>query len=137
MISSLRLAARKSALKSASASFSSTAAAQAGLKNVVVVAGTRIPFATTTSIYMDEMAVDLQRLAISGLLTQTALPKDAVDYVICGSVRELMNYENGVFYVEYKHFAKFFFKETNNLFFLRQMNRIIGHPRSPHIQHCS
>ena len=86
MISSLRLAAHKSAVKCAAASFSSTTAASAGMKNVVVVAGTRIPFATTTSIYMDELAVDLQRLAISGLLTQTALPKDAVDYVIAGSV---------------------------------------------------
>eukprot|EP00980_Cylindrotheca_fusiformis_P021077 scaffold8079_cov121-Cylindrotheca_fusiformis.AAC.5 len=32
------------------------------------------------------MAVDLQRLAISGLLTQTAIPKDEIDYVICGNV---------------------------------------------------
>ena len=69
-----------------SQSFSSTAATPAGMKNVVVVAGTRIPFATTTTTYMDELAVDLQRLAISGLLTQTALPKEAVDYVIAGSV---------------------------------------------------
>jgi acetyl-CoA acyltransferase len=44
----------------------------------------RIPFAQTSSIYQDEMAVDLQRLAITGLLTQTALPKEAIDYVICG-----------------------------------------------------
>ena len=51
------------------------------MKNVVVVDGTRLPFATTTTIYMDELAVDLQRLAISGLLTKTALPKEAVDYV--------------------------------------------------------
>lgn len=93
MISSLRLAAaRSSSLKSAAASFSSTAAAPAGMKNVVIVAGTRIPFATTTSIYMDELAVDLQRLAISGLLTQTALPKEAVDYVIAGSVRGFVNF---------------------------------------------
>lgn len=86
MISSLRLAARTGSVKTAAASFSSTTAQAAGMKNVVVVAGTRIPFATSTTTYMDEMAVDLQRMAISGLLTQTALPKDQVDYVIAGSV---------------------------------------------------
>jgi acetyl-CoA acyltransferase len=32
------------------------------------------------------MAVDLQRLAITGLINQTALPKDVIDYVICGNV---------------------------------------------------
>jgi acetyl-CoA acyltransferase len=53
-------------------------------RNVVVVGGVRIPFAQTSTIYQDEMAVDLQRLAITGLLNQTALPKEAVDYVICG-----------------------------------------------------
>lgn len=55
-------------------------------RNVVVVGGVRIPFAQTSSIYQDEMAVDLQRLAITGLLTQTAVPKDVIDYVICGNV---------------------------------------------------
>jgi acetyl-CoA acyltransferase len=40
----------------------------------------------TTTIYKDELAVDLQKLAIQGLLTETALPKDQVDYVICGNV---------------------------------------------------
>jgi acetyl-CoA acyltransferase len=34
----------------------------------------------------DQLAVDLQRLAIQGLLTQTALDKSAVDYVVCGNV---------------------------------------------------
>lgn len=55
-------------------------------RNVVVVGGVRLPFAQTSSIYQDEMAVDLQRLAITGLLNQTALPKDAIDYVICGEL---------------------------------------------------
>lgn len=55
-------------------------------RNVVVVGGIRIPFAQTSTIYQDEMAVDLQRLAITGLLTQTAVPKEAIDYIICGNV---------------------------------------------------
>lgn len=53
---------------------------------VVVVGGVRLPFATTSSIYTDQMAVDLQRLAIHGLLTQTALDKSLVDYIVCGNV---------------------------------------------------
>ncbi|KAG7347442.1 beta-ketoacyl-CoA thiolase [Nitzschia inconspicua] len=57
-----------------------------GGRNVVVVSGVRLPFAQASTIYQDEMAVDLQRLAITGLINQTALPKDAVDYVICGNV---------------------------------------------------
>ena len=56
------------------------------LKNVVIVAGVRLPFSMSSSIYKDELAVDLQRLAIHGLLTETALPKNEVDYVICGNV---------------------------------------------------
>jgi acetyl-CoA acyltransferase len=64
-----------------------SASASAGpLKNVVVVGGIRLPFCQTSSVYSDELAVDLQRLAITGLLTQTAVPKDAIDYVICGNV---------------------------------------------------
>lgn len=55
-------------------------------RNAVVVGGVRLPFAQTSSIYQDELAVDLQRLAISGLLNQTALPKEEIDYVICGNV---------------------------------------------------
>jgi len=54
--------------------------------SVVVVSGVRLPFATVSTIYEDQMAVDLQRLAIQGLLTQTALPKNEVDYVVCGNV---------------------------------------------------
>ena len=53
---------------------------------VVIVGGVRLPFAMTSTIYQDQLAVDLQRHAIQGLLTQTALPRDAVDYVICGNV---------------------------------------------------
>jgi acetyl-CoA acyltransferase len=53
---------------------------------VVVVSGVRLPFAMTSTIYEDQLAVDLQRLAIQGLLTQSALPKEQVDYIICGNV---------------------------------------------------
>lgn len=55
-------------------------------RNVVIVGGVRLPFAQASTIYQDEMAVDLQRLAIKGLIDQTALPKDVIDYVVCGNV---------------------------------------------------
>ena len=66
--------------------FSSSATRSDPSKNVVIVGGIRLPFSLSSTIYEDQLAVDLQRLAITGLLTQTALPKEAVDYVICGNV---------------------------------------------------
>jgi acetyl-CoA acyltransferase len=66
-----------------SSSFISTNPAR---KNVVVVDGVRLPFALTTTIYQDQLAVDLQRLAYQGLITKTALDKGDVDYLIAGTV---------------------------------------------------
>eukprot|EP00934_Nitzschia_sp_Nitz4_P005438 Nitzschia sp. Nitz4//scaffold69_size99277//4867//6415//NITZ4_004616-RA/size99277-augustus-gene-0.8-mRNA-1//-1//CDS//3329556664//5428//frame0 len=77
MLSSLTRAAASPAVRS----FSTAAG-----RNVVVVGGVRIPFSLSSTLYKDQLAVDLQRLAITGLLTQTALPKEAVDYVVCGNV---------------------------------------------------
>lgn len=77
---SCRLLSASTASRSIARSFSTT-------RNVVIVSGVRLPFATTASgLYKDELAVDLQRLAFQGLFTETALPKDQVDYVICGNV---------------------------------------------------
>lgn len=39
-----------------------------------------------STIYNDLLAVDLQRLALKGLLTKTALDPNEVDYVLCGTV---------------------------------------------------
>jgi acetyl-CoA acyltransferase len=55
-------------------------------KNVVVVDGVRLPFAMTSTIYEDQLAVDLLRLAYQGLVTKTALNKGDVDYIIAGTV---------------------------------------------------
>ena len=55
-------------------------------KRVVVVDGARIPFAMAGTKYKDQMAVDLMRYALRGLLTKTALPATEVDYVLCGTV---------------------------------------------------
>ena len=72
----------RSMLARRTASFSSAAKNDA----VVVVSGVRLPFAMSSTIYSDEMAVDLQRMAIQGLLTNTALDKNVVDYVCMGNV---------------------------------------------------
>ncbi|KAL3803791.1 hypothetical protein ACHAWO_009197 [Cyclotella atomus] len=61
----------------------STAAAS---RNVVVVDGIRLPFALTSTIYTDQLAVDLQRLAFTGLIAKTGLDKRDVDYLIAGTV---------------------------------------------------
>ena len=58
----------------------------ASTKRVVVVDGARIPFAMAGTKYKDQMAVDLMRLALRGLLTKTALPPSEVDYLLCGTV---------------------------------------------------
>lgn len=55
-------------------------------RNVVIVDGIRLPFALSSTIYKDEMAVDLMKLALDGLFVKTALPKKEVDYVIAGNV---------------------------------------------------
>lgn len=69
-----------------SSSFSSTRQTSNPEKNVVVVDGVRLPFAMTSTIYEDQMAVDLQRLAYQGLITKTALDKKHVDYILAGNV---------------------------------------------------
>jgi len=55
-------------------------------KAVVIVDGVRLPFAMTSTIYADEMAVDLQRLVFKALLDKTALDRSLVDYIIAGNV---------------------------------------------------
>mmetsp|Transcript_7788 Transcript_7788/g.10644 ORF Transcript_7788/g.10644 Transcript_7788/m.10644 type:complete len:458 (-) Transcript_7788:343-1716(-) len=89
MISLRTLNATKSSFLRRTPSFASsfsTASSSDPSKTVVIVDGVRLPFATTSTIYANEMAVDLQRLAFHGLLTKTALPKNEIDYVIAGTV---------------------------------------------------
>ncbi|KAL7453072.1 hypothetical protein ACHAWC_004761 [Mediolabrus comicus] len=76
------------AASAANQSFSTTAQRNNGNKatNVVVVDGVRLPFAMSSTIYEDQLAVDLQRLAFQGLVTKTALNKEDVDYILAGTV---------------------------------------------------
>mmetsp|Transcript_24751 Transcript_24751/g.50214 ORF Transcript_24751/g.50214 Transcript_24751/m.50214 type:complete len:468 (-) Transcript_24751:75-1478(-) len=52
----------------------------------VLVDAVRLPFAKAQTKYADVMAVDLQRMAIKGLMDRTALDGNEVDHVICGTV---------------------------------------------------
>ena len=61
-------------------------ASNSAKKNVVITDGVRLPFALTSSIYSDQLAVDLQRMAYTGLITKTGLDKADVDYVLAGTV---------------------------------------------------
>lgn len=54
--------------------------------NVVIVDGVRLPFATASTIYKDEMAIDLQKLAFKGLMDKSGIDRNEIDYVISGTV---------------------------------------------------
>lgn len=85
----VRLARQNSSSTKIASAYSSrflTTGPIAGGRDVVIVGGVRLPFAQASTIYQDEMAVDLQRLAIKGLIDQTVLSKDIIDYVVCGNV---------------------------------------------------
>uniref|UniRef100_A0A665WSB0 Trifunctional enzyme subunit beta, mitochondrial n=1 Tax=Echeneis naucrates TaxID=173247 RepID=A0A665WSB0_ECHNA len=60
--------------------------ARPGVKNIVLVEGVRTPFLMSGTTYADLMPHDLARAALQGLLHKTGLPKDAVDYIIYGTV---------------------------------------------------
>ena len=75
----------KSKSKSKSISISSASASDPNT-TVVIVDGVRLPFALSSTIYADEMAVDLQRLAFKGLVDKAAIRREDIDYVISGTV---------------------------------------------------
>ncbi|XP_064197342.1 trifunctional enzyme subunit beta, mitochondrial [Anguilla rostrata] len=60
--------------------------AKPGVKNIVLVDGVRTPFLLSGTTYRDLMPHDLARAALQGLLNKTGLPKDAVDYIVYGTV---------------------------------------------------
>lgn len=77
---------RKSTGASAGQTSSPSPGNSSASNRVVLVDGCRIPFMTSNSEYKDYIAFDLGRMAIQGLLTRTALPRDAADHVIYGTV---------------------------------------------------
>ncbi|XP_023682296.1 trifunctional enzyme subunit beta, mitochondrial [Paramormyrops kingsleyae] len=60
--------------------------AKSGVKNIVLVEGVRTPFLMAGTTYNDLMPHDLARASLQGLLTKTGLPKDAVEYLVFGTV---------------------------------------------------
>merc|ERR1719506_672311 len=66
-----------------------------GLKNVVLIDGCRIPFQPYgTKDYVDMMAYDLSRLAVTGLLAKTGIAPTDVDYVLWGTVSQEIRTSN-------------------------------------------
>lgn len=74
------------ALRSFSSSNVASSSDKDPSKTVVVVDGIRLPFAMSSTIYSDQLGVDLQRLAFKGLIDKTAISKEDIDYVIAGTV---------------------------------------------------
>ena len=71
------------------------ATATPGLKNVVLVDGARIPFQPYGhKDYVDLMAYDLSRLAITGLMNKTGISPSKVDYVTWGTVTQEIRTSN-------------------------------------------
>uniref|UniRef100_A0A4D5R8Z5 Trifunctional enzyme subunit beta, mitochondrial n=1 Tax=Scolopendra viridis TaxID=118503 RepID=A0A4D5R8Z5_SCOVI len=60
--------------------------AQEGRPNIVFVEGVRTPFLQAMTDYNNMMPHDLARNALMGLIKKTNLPRDAVDYIIFGTV---------------------------------------------------
>ncbi|KAK7602142.1 hypothetical protein V9T40_009583 [Parthenolecanium corni] len=55
-------------------------------KNIVFVDGVRTPFLLSGTDYSKFMAYDLAKHSLAGLLKKTGVPKEAIDYIIYGSV---------------------------------------------------
>lgn len=56
------------------------------LRKVVVVDGVRLPFSMANTSLKKEMAVDLSRLTMQGLLNKSALDPKLIDHIIFGTV---------------------------------------------------
>uniref|UniRef100_A0A6J0VAH9 Trifunctional enzyme subunit beta, mitochondrial n=1 Tax=Pogona vitticeps TaxID=103695 RepID=A0A6J0VAH9_9SAUR len=83
---SLRSLSCSSQLHAAAQTKSKKTLAKTGVKNIVVVDGVRIPFLHSGTTYSDLMPHDLSRAALKGLLNRTEVPKEAVEYIIFGTV---------------------------------------------------
>ncbi|XP_017492369.1 PREDICTED: trifunctional enzyme subunit beta, mitochondrial-like [Rhagoletis zephyria] len=55
-------------------------------KNIVLIEGVRTPFTMSQTDYNDLMAYELQRDALVALMKRVNIPKETIDYVICGTV---------------------------------------------------
>ncbi|KAJ6217284.1 hypothetical protein RDWZM_008441 [Blomia tropicalis] len=55
-------------------------------KNIVLIEGVRTPFTMSQTDYNDLMAYELQRDALVSLMKRVNIPKNLIDYVICGTV---------------------------------------------------
>ncbi|KAI6226137.1 Trifunctional enzyme subunit beta, mitochondrial [Aphelenchoides fujianensis] len=71
---------------SASATAAGESKRPAGCKNIVLIDAVRTPFAVSSTVYKDLLAVDLQRSAFSNLIERTQVSYDDVGHIVCGTV---------------------------------------------------
>lgn len=55
-------------------------------KNIVLIEGVRTPFSVSQTEYNELKPYELQREAITALMKRVDIPKDKVDYCVCGTV---------------------------------------------------
>lgn len=72
--------------KAAGSSKSKATLSKPGLKNIVLVDGVRTPFLMSGTDYQKLMPHDLVRHALNGLSQRVQLDKEAVDYIVMGTV---------------------------------------------------
>ncbi|CAG7820122.1 unnamed protein product [Allacma fusca] len=70
----------------AAAGTSKKTLAKPGLKDVLVIDAVRTPFLLSGTSYGKLMPHDLQRFALKGIAERTGIPKEAVDYIVAGTV---------------------------------------------------
>ncbi|XP_070194755.1 trifunctional enzyme subunit beta, mitochondrial-like isoform X1 [Littorina saxatilis] len=75
-----------SSIQNANAQPATKSAKKQNVRNIVLVDGVRTPFLQSGTTYKNLMPHDLARTALQGLMKRTGLPKDAVEYVIYGTV---------------------------------------------------
>lgn len=57
-----------------------------GLQDIVLIDAVRTPFAVSSSVYKDLLAVDLQRAALAALVERTNVEFDDIAEIVCGTV---------------------------------------------------
>jgi len=76
----------RTSVRSLASAVSKPTLAKPGQRDVVVVDAVRTPFLQSGTSYAKLMPHDLQRYALLGLAERTGVPKELVDYIICGTV---------------------------------------------------
>lgn len=81
----------KTASAAATATPSKKTLAKPGRPNIVLIDGVRTPFLMSGTQYKNLMPHDLTRHALLSLVKRTKISRDAVDYIVVGTVIQVRN----------------------------------------------